>query len=219
MIENRFDHLLVTVDHLQYALGAARIDHQFSKADRHRRRALAGFEDEGVACGYGGAEHPHRDHCRKIERRDPGADPDRLAHREYVDSRSGTLRIFTLEKMRNATGKFDDLQPALDISLGIRNCLAVLAGQKPGQIIHVALEKVTEAGQDACAALRVCHRPQGLCLSRDRDRPVEFLPSGETDACLHFACRRIEDINKIFGGRVFAARDKMTDLPHVLFSS
>ena len=49
MIEDRIDHFLVAVDDLQDALGRARLAEQFGEPHRHRRIALAGLEDEGIA--------------------------------------------------------------------------------------------------------------------------------------------------------------------------
>ena len=49
MVEDRVDHLLVAVDHLQQALGRAGLEEQLGEPHRHARVALARLEDEGVA--------------------------------------------------------------------------------------------------------------------------------------------------------------------------
>jgi len=57
--------------------------------------------------------------------------------------------------MRNAAGEFDHLEPALDVALGVGNGLAVLAGQKLGEFVIVALRQFEELHHHAGAALRI----------------------------------------------------------------
>src|SRR5213076_1539465 len=59
-------------------------------------------------------KHPHRHHRREIERRDAGADAERLAHRPAVDATPDLLGEFALQQMRDAAGELDHLDTASD---------------------------------------------------------------------------------------------------------
>ena len=103
---------------------------------RHAGIALRRLQDEGVAAGDGRAELPHRDHRGEVERRDAGDDAERLAHRIDVDAGAGAVGELALEQMRDAAGKFDDLDAALDVALRIGNGLAMLARERSRQAAH-----------------------------------------------------------------------------------
>ena len=96
MIEDCVDHLLVAVDDVEDAVGQARFLHQLGEPHRHGRVALGWLEDEGVAARDRHSEHPHRDHCGKVEGSDSGADAERLAHRKDVDPGARADGIFAL---------------------------------------------------------------------------------------------------------------------------
>ncbi len=89
MVEDRVDHFLVAMDDVEDSVGKAGFLHQLGELDRDGRVAFRGLEDEGVADRDRHSEHPHRDHRREVERRDAGADAERLAHREDVDAGAG----------------------------------------------------------------------------------------------------------------------------------
>ena len=81
-----------------------------------------------IAVGQRHREHPHGHHGRKVERRDPGADADRLAHGKGINTGRHAFRILALEQMRDAAGEFHHLQPAGDGALGVGNGFAVFSG-------------------------------------------------------------------------------------------
>jgi hypothetical protein len=103
------------------------------------------------------ARHPQRDHRREVERGDAGADAERLAHRIDVDARAGALRIFALQDVRDAAAEFDDLEPALDVALGVGDHLAMLGRQQVRELVHVRFDQRLEVEHHARAALRVGH--------------------------------------------------------------
>ena len=97
-----------------------------------RRVALRRLQHEGVAAGERHREHPHRHHRREVERRDAGADAERLAHRPAVDAAPDLLGELALQQMRDAAGELDDLDAARDLALRVGEHLAVLGGDRCG---------------------------------------------------------------------------------------
>ncbi len=195
MIEDRVDHFLVAVDHLQQPFGRAGFAEQFGQAHRHRGVAFRRLQDKGVAGGDRHAEHPHRDHRREVERGDPGADAERLAHRIDVDARTGALGVFALEHLRDAAGVFDHLEPALDVASGVVDHFAVLARQQFGELLHVILDQLLVAKHHPRALLRVGRGPAGLDRFRRGDGAVEFGLAAERDLRLHGAAVRVEHVS------------------------
>ena len=57
--------------------------------------------------------------------------------------------------MRDATGEFDDLEPALQIALGVSDDLAVLGREQFGQLLHIGLDQTFELKHHASAALGI----------------------------------------------------------------
>jgi hypothetical protein len=82
--------------------------------------------------------HPQRHHGGEVERRDPGADPERLPERVGVDVGGDLLGVLALEQGRDAAGELDDLEAADDLALGVGDDLAVFVGDELGQLVGVA---------------------------------------------------------------------------------
>ena len=177
-----------------------RLDHQLGEAHGDGRVALGRLQDEGIAAGDGDAEHPHRDHRGEVERRDPGADAERLAHRIDVDPRPRAFREFALQRMGNAAGELDDLKAALDVAFRVRDHLAVLAGERLGQRVHLALDEPLEFEHDTGPALRIDARPPRLRLQRARHGGVDIGRGREIDPCLDQTRIGIEYVT-LTGGR------------------
>ena len=175
MIEDRVNRALVTIDHLKDAIRRAGFAHQFSQHQRHGRVTFRRLEDEGIAGSNRRAELPHRNHRREIERGDAGHHAKRLAQRIHVDAGTGALGEFTLEQMRRAEAEFRHFQPADDVALGVGNGLAVFAGQRLGQLVHVTVQQFDELHQHPRALLRIGGGPAGLRLGSDGDRFGHFL--------------------------------------------
>ena len=97
VVEDGVDHFLVAVDDVENAVGKARFLHQLGEADRDAGVTLRWLQDERVAAGDRHSEHPHRDHRGEVERRDAGADAERLAHRIDVDAGPRADGIFAFQ--------------------------------------------------------------------------------------------------------------------------
>src|SRR3954452_3878882 len=117
MIENRVDHDLVVLDHVEDARGQACLKCEFGEPDGNRRSALRWFEDEGVAARDRRGRHPQRNHRWEVERRYTRGNAERLAHGIDIDARSGALGILALQQMRDAARKLDHVETALDVAL------------------------------------------------------------------------------------------------------
>ena len=80
IVEQRINRFLVTMDDVKTPIGKTSLFEQPRQHHRRTRIAFGRFEDKGISRGKRHREHPHRHHCRKIERRDPGNHTNRLAH-------------------------------------------------------------------------------------------------------------------------------------------
>jgi len=104
--------------------------------------------------------------------------------------------------MRDAAGELDNLQPALNVALGVGDHLAVFGRQEMRDLVHVLLDQRLERKHDAGAALRIRGGP-----SRERFRGglhgcIDGFGGRERDLRLHrarvgiknlaFACAVIE---------------------------
>ena len=215
MGDDAVDSGLVTVDDVEDACRQAGLDHQFGKADRQGRVALGGLEDEGIAAGNRRGEHPHRDHAREVERRDAGADADRLADRIHVDAGAGAFGELALGQMRNADDELADFEAADDVALGVLDRLAMFARDQHRQLVHVLVEQVDELHEDAGAALRVGGGPLRLRGLGGVDGGLQLRVARERDPGLNLARGGIVDV----GGAAARARhmlavDEMSDLVH-----
>ena len=214
MIEDRVDHLLVAVDDLEDAGGKPGLGEQLAQADGDRRIALRRLQEEGVAARDRDRAHPQGDHRRKVERGDPHADAQRLAHRIDVNPRPRALGVFALEDMRDAAGELDHLEPALDVAPGVGDDLAVLARQQLRERLEVGLDQLLELEQDARPALGVGRGPGGLGGLRGGDRAVEIGLRAERDLRLDLAGVGVEHVALAGAAPSAAAGDEMVDLAH-----
>jgi hypothetical protein len=196
MVEDRIDRRLVAIHDLQDAVGQPGLGHQLGQHQRHRGVAFAGFQDEGVAAGDGGGEFPHRDHRGKVERRDPGHHAQRLAHRIDVDAGARAVGVFALQQVRCTDAELDHLEPPLHVAPGVGQGLAMLAAQRLGQLVHVAVQQADEFHQHPRPALRVGGGPAGLRRPRACNRGGQLCRAGKGHARLHLAGGRVVDIGE-----------------------
>ncbi len=211
MVEDRVDHLLVAVDDVEDSVGQPGFLHQLGEAHRHGRVALAGLQDERIAAGDRHAEHPHRDHRGEVERRDAGADAERLAHRIDVDAGTGADGIFALQRLRDAAAIFDHLEPALDVALGVGDDLAVLRAEQMRELVHVGFDQLLILEHDAGAALRIGRRPGGLRGLRGIDRFLEVGGRAEADMGLDLALVGVEHLALPLAAGKAGTADEMVD--------
>src|SRR6185312_17529740 len=98
--------------------------------------------DERVPAREGRRPHPHRDHRREVERRDPRTHTQWLADRIDVDTGRGLLTEPALEQFRDAAAELDHLEPAGDLAERVREHLAVLGGEDLGDVLTVLVDEL-----------------------------------------------------------------------------
>ncbi|CDY79544.1 hypothetical protein BGLT_02326 [Caballeronia glathei] len=194
MREQRIDGGLVAVHHVEHALGQPGLSEQFREPDRRRRIALRRLQHERVAGGDRDREHPARHHHREIERRDARDDAERLAQIPVVDAPADLVGEIGLEQIRNAAGKFDDLDAAHHFALGVAEHLAVLAGDELGQLVVVLVEQLLELEHHAGALERRGFAPGGECGFRGGDGRIDFRDARERHARRNRAGGRVEHV-------------------------
>jgi hypothetical protein len=217
VVEDGVHRFLVAIDDIEDARRQAGLDHQLRQHHRHPGIALRRFENKRIAAGDGRREFPHRDHRRKIERRDAGDDAEWLPHRVDVDAWTGAFDIFALHQVRNAAGEFDHLEAALNVVLGIGNCLAVLARQPVRELVVIALREFEELHHDAGAALRIGRASFWLRRQGVLDRRAQFALRGQRDLRLNVDRHRFKHVGK--SARLsydFLAADKVSNCLHAI---
>ncbi len=194
MMEQGVDGLLVAVDDVPHAVRHTGLLPHLGQHVGGRGVALGGLVDEGVAAGDRRREHPHRDHGREVERRDAGHDAHRLADRGQVDAAADVRVELALHQVRRAGGELEHVDAALDLALGVRQRLAVLAAQGLRQFLAPGDHQLAHL-EDHRGALR---HGGGAPLSGGRLRVLDSLADlvrGRIGQLAdHLARRRIEDV-------------------------
>ena len=127
----------------------------------------------------------------------------------------GAVAEFALQQMRNSAGELDHFEPALNIALGIGDGLAVLGGEKLGQVVELLLHQLEELEENAGATLRVGCSPRRLSRLGIGDRLLDLRLAGESDLGLNLAGIGVENVAAAAGcSRHVLAADEMTDLAH-----
>jgi hypothetical protein len=160
--------------------------------------------------------HPHRHHDREVERRDAGADSERLPERVRVHVRRDLLGVLTLEQLRDPASELHDLHAADDFALRVGDHLAVLVRDDLGELVEVAVDEVPEGEHDARSPGQGHVAPAVVGLLRRLDRGVHVGRLGKDELGLRLALRRVPDLAPPGGGAGgLAAADPVLDGPHV----
>src|SRR5690606_1601871 len=115
------------IDDIENPWRKAGLDQKLRKPHRHARITFGWLQDEGISACDGGRKLPHRNHGRKVERRDAGNDTQWLTHGVDVDAWASAFGVLALHEMRDAGCELHDLDAALDVALRVGDGLAVLA--------------------------------------------------------------------------------------------
>ena len=148
----------------------------------------------------------------KVERRDAGHHAQGLAHGIHIDAGTGAVGELTLEQVRNAAGELANLDTALNVTVRIRDRLAVLHGEHLGQRFLFAGDQLQELKEHPGAHLRVLGGPGRLCGGRVLDRGAHLVGAGKCDLGLHLPGIGVVDIAEATArtGNSLAA-DEMSD--------
>jgi hypothetical protein len=150
-VEDPVDGLPVTVDDVEHPVGQAGLAEGFGKPQGGRGDLFAGLEDDGVAGGDGGGDHPQRDHGGEVERGDAGDHADGLAQLGDVDAGGGLFEGFALHVVDQAGAEFDVLEAAGDLPVGVVEDLAVFGGDDRGEFAAAGGDDLAEVEHDVRA--------------------------------------------------------------------
>ncbi len=148
VIADHVHRIGAAVDDVEHARRHAGFHRQLGQAHGDHGVLFGGLEHEGIAGGDGHREHPQRNHRRKVERGDAGADAQRLQQRVGVDARGDVVGQFAQLQVADAGGMLDDLQPAKHIAFGIRQGLALFGGEDRRQLLHVLADQLLVLEED-----------------------------------------------------------------------
>jgi hypothetical protein len=124
------------------------------------------------------------------------------------------LRIFALQRVRDAAGIFDHFEAALDVAAGVGDDLAVLGGEQQGELLDVAFDQLLEFEHDPGATLRIGRGPGRKGVARGGDCLLEVGGGAEAHPGLDAAIVRVEHVALPLAGRMNRARDEMVDITH-----
>ncbi len=151
MLEQRLHRVLRAVDDVQHALGEACLEKDLRQALAAERRALRRLQDKRVPSHHGEGEHPERNHHREVERRDAGADPDRIAVEVLVDAGRHVPQRAALKQGRRSAREVDDLDASADLAASLFEGFAVVARRDRGKLLEVLFEERLVAEHQAHA--------------------------------------------------------------------
>jgi len=116
------------------------------------------------------------------------------AHRIDVDAGAGALRIFALQRVRDAAGIFDHFEAALDVAAGIGDHLAMLRREHQREILHVPLDQSLEVEHHPRPALRIGRRPGRQALRGGSHRRLQIGGAAQAHLRLDAAIIGVEDL-------------------------
>ena len=132
MGEQSIDRHFVAVQDVPNPIGQAGLRPELGNPIRYRGVALGWLVDIGIATRNRHHPHPQRNHERKVKRGDAANDTYWLAKRIEINSPTDVGIELALDKVRDAAGKFGNIDATLDLAFGIRDGLAVLLPEQIG---------------------------------------------------------------------------------------
>jgi hypothetical protein len=152
--QERVHRVFVALHHVEHACGQARLLEQLGHQQAGAGVQRAGLEHKGVARRNGHREHPHGHHHRKVKGRDAGHHAQGLAKGPVVYAGGDLVGEVALEQLRDAAGKFHNLNAARDLALRVGEHLAVLGRDQAGQLVFVRVEQLQKLEHHPRAAQR-----------------------------------------------------------------
>jgi hypothetical protein len=194
MAEQGIDRLLVARHYIEHAIRQAGLAEQLGHAQRGGRHFLRRLENEAIAAGDGDRKHPQRHHRRKIERRDAGADAERLQQRVAVDAAADILGVLAFEQVRGAARELDDFDAALQGTGGIQQGFAMLLADEAHQFGLIGFHQLAVARQNAGTLERWRVAPAGERRLGGGHGLVDIGLVGQGRPADDFAGGRVEDV-------------------------
>jgi hypothetical protein len=160
---------------------------------------LGGLEHKGIADRDGHREHPAGQHHGEIERRNAGADAQRLNDGVHVDARRGVLGELPELQGIDRNGMFDGLDAPADFALGIRQRLAMFMRQRLGDPGRVLAQQTRQVDHDLLALGLADVAPGLEGFGGIGYGVVEFLGRRERHPGDDLLGRRIDDVAPFLG--------------------
>ncbi|GAB0068724.1 hypothetical protein IBA8402_44900 [Pseudomonas syringae] len=194
VLQQRIDRHLVTLHHIEDAIGQTGFLEQARHQKAGRWIALGRFEDEAVTGHQRHGNHPQGHHDRKVERRNPGADAQWLTQVPVIDTTADVVTEIALQKTGGTAGKFDDLDTAHHLSARVGQHFAVLAANDLRQFVMVLVQQFLELEHHPRPAQRGLLGPGRKRRLGRRNRFIHSLHAGQRNTRLDRADCRIKDI-------------------------
>src|ERR1051326_3507438 len=138
----RIDAFASAVNEIQDAFRQSRFLEQFDNEHDSQRNFFARLQDKGVPARQRQREHPHRNHRREIERRDPDTNAERLQQRLAIDAPRQIFERITEKQRRDAAGVLDVLDPAISTAARLGERLAMFARYALANPIEVFFDEL-----------------------------------------------------------------------------
>ena len=123
-------------DHVQHALGQARLERDPLQLERGQRRQLGRLQHDRVAGRERGRDLPRGDHEREVPRHDQAHDAERLAE-GHVDAAGDGDRVAE-QALRRARVVAERLHHHLHLAARVGDRLADVAGLERGEVLRRA---------------------------------------------------------------------------------
>lgn len=162
-------HTTETGDDVDDTSGDARLEHQLSGIEGRQGSLFCRLEDDGVTGGQSGADLPRPHEEREVPGDDLTANTNGLVAGVGEGLVVGVNGL-TVDLVGPATIVAQALGSGANIPLGHGDRLAVVQGLDGGQDVSIALEQVSQLGQEAAALVRSDVTPgalEGLAGSRN----------------------------------------------------
>ena len=199
MREQCVDGVLGPMDHVEDARRDAGVVRQLNHQRRRKRYLFARFENERVAGRDRVGPEPAGYHRREVERRHRRKHAQRLADIFAVDAGGDVLQRLAHHERGNPAGVLDVLDAAAHGPARLIERLAVLAGDRGGDLLEVLLHQVLQLEEVARAHHWWDFAPLEERGLRRRDGFVDCARARERHAAEHLARRGIRQI-EVFGG-------------------
>ena len=196
------DHILAAMNDVEHARRNASLNGQFHQQHGRQRILFRRLEHEGVAAGDRHREHPQRNHRREVERRDAGADADRLAQGVSVDAAGDVLGELAHLQGADRARVLDHFQATENIAFGISNGLALLRAEDHGDALGVLADQRLQLEHDAHPRADRGQFPGLEGTLRGADSGIDLCRGGERNLGQHLLGGRVDDVVPLGGLRL-----------------
>ena len=175
MFKQTVNCYFVAINDVEYAIRNACLLQQICQEQSNRWILLAWLQNERVAARNGACKHPHRNHCRKVERRNACHNSEWLTNAVHINASGGLLAVTPLQQVRDTACEFNVLETTGNFTQSISNDLAVFGTQKGSNFISIALHQVANVEHDLSTTRQVRCSPTWQRCSSSGNRGINLL--------------------------------------------